>query len=302
MTSVISKNSFFVLLALFFSLFFFRFATSIILNQKAVLLNELLSEGSADQVSQLMDEDVTVNDIPSFIFDWYYVLLDYEDISISAERSDVYTLVEKFIKRRQFGFARAWWLANNVNNDEEQQFFWGGKICQLDYDPQFCKSHVWDSKSNLFINSSLGLGSNGWNISARQFSTSPCPKSNEQQCAFINVQIGSERSASWTQCLYLPTSVKTIHLSAWILVDAPIDTTWRPVYAFGEVAEESRGIWPATYTGSANWEKYETIVDVSSFNKEKLACFYPIVLQGAGQAWFHTPTLTLDGEIPFLSR
>jgi tetratricopeptide (TPR) repeat protein len=196
------------------------------------------------------------------------------------------------------------WFNRAVILDPDNEWTWNriGMACR-DIDRmkiENCQLFAARNDGNLIPNSNFQFGLLGWGMASNptyQVGTrTECDSSEQYTCGTINVPIiTSEYTVDFNQCLTLKTG-KNFKFSAWIKVNAPPDSVWRPVYIQGVVDGAPRGIWPGTQQGSMDWILWETQFLAPDY-EDHLACFYPIRLNGAGEALFYRPTI-LEVDTP----
>lgn len=188
-------------------------------------------------------------------------------------------------------------LAKEINPiHQEDAWQTIGKVCQRIKEPEsVCDEAVQRNLGNLLVNSNFLYNDDGWVMRTEDASQTPillCPEMEHQLCAHMaQTSKALPQSSSWWQCVVNLTPGQMYKFSAWIKVEADIESQWRPVYFQGKVNGEPKGFWPGAQFGSSEWHYWEQQFMMPPFD-EGFACFHPIRLLGNGEAWFHSPVLS----------
>ncbi|MCA9982208.1 MAG: hypothetical protein KDD89_15290 [Anaerolineales bacterium] len=200
---------------------------------------------------------------------------------------------DKLFRQRNLPSALLWYeLATLLEPDNAELWLDVGLVCQNGFwDISICQQFLEVNQLNYLINADLLWGDLGWHTTyeeAAEHAVEPCPDAAEV-CLKIAVVDELADGPSWAQCLHLPPQ-QTYQFSAWLLVDAEPDESWRPMYHQGRIAGEVKGSWPQTMQGMSPWTLWEQEVSVGDFDDYRV-CFHPIRLAGGGTAWIHSPQL-----------
>lgn len=194
----------------------------------------------------------------------------------------------------QPALALRWLERGSLIGDTGDQFWLEvGRSCQqLPTEDLLCARWRSIAGGNLLIDPAFRL--NGWatieDPAVVYTAEADCMGRAGAGCATIMATAQPQaRGAGHYQCMRL-TPGATYTFSAWLRVEGPPDLRWRELYIQGDIDGSPRGIGAAYLDGGADWHFVERQFIAPEYDKER-ACFYPLRLYGAGQAWILEPTL-----------
>ena len=121
-----------------------------------------------------------------------------------------------------------------------------------------------------------------------------CPGWGDKQCIHIAILPGDDLhvSAGVYQCMLLEPGIM-YRYAAWVKTEVGDGVIWRPLYVGGTIADKPAGIWDHSVidNGSGGWSYWE--YEFESLEFDGLACFYPVLLEGKGDVWFHSAHLVV---------
>jgi hypothetical protein len=180
-------------------------------------------------------------------------------------------------------------LASTDSPDDPQITARLGEACRNNWGQDVaCHRFLELNGGNHFTNPDLSAGLNGWSeIGASAiYAALPCPERPAATCAQISMDDPPGDSApGLSQCFQVVAGV-TYRFSAWLKVSAEPETLWRPLYFQGVIDGEARGNWTGDELGSTDWAYWEREFRAPVYDDGQ-ACFSPVRLLGAGQAWFY---------------
>lgn len=184
-------------------------------------------------------------------------------------------------------------LATTAGPGERQFTLRLGEACRNDWSQDdACRWFLDQNGGNHFLNPDFAAGLGGWTeIGApADYATVPCPENSSASCAAIVVNaVQANPPAGLSQCFQVEPGA-TYRFSAWLKVTTTPDGLWRPLYFQGTIDEQPRGNWAGDEPGATEWRFLERTFVAPAFDDGQ-ACFSPIRLLSAGQAWFHDSEL-----------
>ncbi len=207
-------------------------------------------------------------------------------------------------------------LLSNGLNAEALQWYWRslqidpgnqdvrlniGRICQASWpdNAEICQYYFQKYSANLIVdpefpaNDVLSLWKAYENSPEVQYRSDECPEFPGKLCYHIIITHSAPANgAGLYQCVRLQAG-KYYRYSVWARLKLA-DQKWRILYFEGKIEGSDRGYWlkDTPQASSQDWNLWEISFTAPLFD-DNMACFHPVRVEGAGEAWFHSPRLEL---------
>lgn len=165
-----------------------------------------------------------------------------------------------------------------------------GKSCQnIYFHGDLCQRVLEKNGHNMILNSSFQEKMEGWKSHQKPdvgCEIETCPGDKGLQCAHMMIEgdVPAHGAGCWNQCLRIIPG-ETYQFAADLKVSLDGSGRWRPLYHQGDIDGQPRGNWPGYQTDSSQWSHWEKTFTAGTYD-QNWVCFYPVLLEGKGEAWF----------------
>lgn len=189
------------------------------------------------------------------------------------------------------------WYKRAAGAEPGNKSIWAeiGKLCQDSIrDRETCELAAAHNPGGMFVSADFASSEplDSWHTNGgheAKYNIAECPDVPGRKCA--HVSSSGKAQVGFFQCMHLEPG-RQYDYSAWLKAQIDIGSKWRPLYVGGRMQGKDEAYWLGSgyETRSADWSNLQFKFTAPDFD-EGIACFYPVLLEGAGQVWFHSAKL-----------
>jgi hypothetical protein len=218
-----------------------------------------------------------------------------KEMEIAGYGADQFLAFARYANFRDENAAMPWYYIFERHAPNDNRLWLDvGLICQQQNEKdQICSRFLIKNHGNWFVDPTLEFDRQAWRFDRKAeviYDIENCPENNFKTCLHIEIPITAvDTRSSWQQCMKVNPGEPYVY-SAWIKVEAPTTSKWRPLYYQGALDGRPHGITPYSQKGTSEWQLWEHTFTMPAFDQDRV-CFHPIDLQGEGSIWIYEPYL-----------